>query len=241
VSRTGQPFLIFSCEHGGNGVPTEYARHFASASAQRALDSHRGHDIGALRMARSLARRFGAPLVSSQVTRLLCDLNRSLGHATHFSEFVADLSESERQKVLARYYFPHRGRVEAEVAKRLTRGVLHIAVHSFTPRLHGETRRADIGLLYDPVSRAERELCQRWKATLRDLSPQLVVRRNYPYLGKGDGLASYLRRKFGTHRYIGVELETNQARLMGTADLQRQTVQAVSESIARLLARVWGR
>jgi predicted N-formylglutamate amidohydrolase len=235
VSPKRQRRLVLSCEHGGNRVPAEYVHHFASQRAKRALNSHRGYDIGALRIARALAERFRVPLVSSEVTRLLCDLNRSVGHATHFSEFVASLTPSERHGVLAKYYFPHRLRVEAEVAKRLSPGVLHVAVHSFTPRLHGETRRADIGLLYDPISSAERLLCQRWKQALGELAPSLVVRRNYPYLGKGDGLASYLRRKFGTSAYIGVELETNQARLTGTSAVQRETLRALSHSIVELL------
>ena len=36
------------------------------------------------------------------------------------------------------------------------------------------------------------------------------MRRNYPYAGKGDGLTSYLRRRFGPAAYVGVELEVNQ-------------------------------
>jgi hypothetical protein len=36
------------------------------------------------------------------------------------------------------------------------------------------------------------------------------VRRNYPYAGKGDGLTSFLRRRFPPGAYIGIELEINQ-------------------------------
>ena len=38
----------------------------------------------------------------------------------------------------------------------------------------------------------------------------LIVRRNYPYAGKGDGLTSYLRKRFPRTAYVGVELEVNQ-------------------------------
>ena len=41
-------------------------------------------------------------------------------------------------------------------------------------------------------------------------APELRVRRNYPYAGKGDGLTSYLRRRFAQSDYVGIELEINQ-------------------------------
>jgi hypothetical protein len=42
------------------------------------------------------------------------------------------------------------------------------------------------------------------------IAPQLTVRRNYPYAGKGDGLTAYLRCRFPQRAYVGVELEINQ-------------------------------
>jgi len=88
--------------------------------------------------------------------------------------------------------------------------VIHIASHSFTPELDGVVRRADVGLLYDPGRRAEVHLSTRWQASLAALHPELRVRRNYPYAGKGDGLTSHLRKQFGDSEYVGIELEINQ-------------------------------
>ena len=42
------------------------------------------------------------------------------------------------------------------------------------------------------------------------MAPNLRVRRNYPYAGKGDGLTSYLRQQFSPAAYVGIELEINQ-------------------------------
>ncbi len=75
-------FLI-TCEHGGNRIPTAYRRLFRGQKAL--LGSHRGYDPGALVMAKALARALNAPLVSSAVSRLLVDLNRSIGHPQLFS------------------------------------------------------------------------------------------------------------------------------------------------------------
>ena len=90
------------------------------------------------------------------------------------------------------------------------RRVIHISSHSFTPELDGKVRHADVGLLYHPARRGETELCARWKASLAAFAPALRVRRNYPYAGKGDGLASHLRRRFPRGAYVGIELEVNQ-------------------------------
>jgi len=90
------------------------------------------------------------------------------------------------------------------------RRVIHISSHSFTPEFNGRVRNADVGLLYDPRRRREAALCTRWQAVLAAIAPELRVRRNYPYAGKGDGLASYLRRRFPRGAYIGIELEINQ-------------------------------
>jgi hypothetical protein len=45
---------------------------------------------------------------------------------------------------------------------------------------------------------------------LADRRPEMRVRRNYPYLGKTDGLTTYLRRQFPAEQYLGIELEVNQ-------------------------------
>jgi predicted N-formylglutamate amidohydrolase len=117
-----------------------------------------------------------------------------------------------RRSIVAEHYLPYRGQVEQLVARAVSRGrrVIHVSSHSFTPELHGNVRRADVGLLYDPRRRGEVRLCARWKAELADMAPDLRVRRNYPYAGKGDGLTSYLRRRFPPAAYVGVELEVNQ-------------------------------
>jgi hypothetical protein len=77
--------------------------------------------------------------------------------------------------------------------------------------LNGKVRRADVGLLYHPARQGEVELCARWKSSLAAFAPELRVRRNYPYAGKGDGLTSQLRLRFPPSAYVGVELEVNQS------------------------------
>ena len=164
-------------------------------------------------MARALARAFGAPLVTSTVSRLLVDLNRSIGHPRLFSAATRGAPAALRAQIVERHYRPYREQVERLAGQTVSRGgrVIHISSHSFTAQLDGKTRGADVGLLYHPGRHGEAELCARWKASLAASAPLLRVRRNYPYAGKGDGLTAYLRRRFPPGAYVGIELEVNQA------------------------------
>jgi predicted N-formylglutamate amidohydrolase len=202
--------LVLTCEHGGNRVPKAWASAFTGA--RRLLATHCGWDPGALVVARALARRFSAPLVAAEITRLLVDLNRAEDNPGVFSRFTRDLPADAREELLARWHRPHRGRVFAEVERCIGRrqAVLHVAVHSFTPVLDGVVRTADVGLLYDPARPRERAAALHWRAALRELAPELRVRMNYPYRGISDGLTRALRRRHRDRDYAGIELEMNQ-------------------------------
>jgi predicted N-formylglutamate amidohydrolase len=81
VDATLNAFIV-TCEHGFNRIPTPYRRLFRE---QRGLlVSHRGFDPGALVMATTLANACHAPFVASTTSRLLVDLNRSIGHPQSF-------------------------------------------------------------------------------------------------------------------------------------------------------------
>jgi predicted N-formylglutamate amidohydrolase len=202
--------FIITCEHGGNVIPAPYDVLFRDERAL--LDSHRGYDAGALVMAQKLATACGGALVTATVSRLLVDLNRSIGHPRLFSATTRRLSPAMREEILAHYYRPYRAQVEALARQAVSEGkrVIHISSHSFTPELDGKVRRADVGLLYDPARDGEVKLCAQWQSTLAAAAPALRVRRNYPYAGKGDGLTAYLRTHFSPSAYIGIELEVNQ-------------------------------
>ena len=179
---------------------------------QPLLHTHRGYDPGALVMAKALAAAFKAPLVSSTTSRLLIDLNRSLGHPQSFSAMTRGLPAAARAAIVDEHYRPYRTQVERLVGGAIARGrrAVHLSSHSFTPVLEGNVRTADIGLLYDPARRGEAALSAGWKAALATRAPALRVRRNYPYAGKGDGLTAYLRSRFPPAAYVGIELEINQ-------------------------------
>ncbi len=227
--------LLLTCEHAGNKVPARYRRLFRGHTD--VLKTHRGCDIGALKLAKHLAASLHAPLLYTDVTRLLVEVNRSRGHEQLFSEYTRGLTPTELEQILDAHYDPHRERVELMVDTFIDQGrrVIHIGVHSFTPVLDGKVRNADIGLLFDPARPHEQRFCARWLRALRKAAPELRVRRNYPYRGASDGLTTHLRTQFPPDRYLGIELEVNQALLQNRSQsmaTRRTLAQTLETSLA---------
>ncbi|WP_194720987.1 N-formylglutamate amidohydrolase [Noviherbaspirillum malthae] len=203
-------FLLITCEHGGNRIPSRYEEFFRGHEAL--LRTHRGYDAGALRMARDMSAALACPLVASTVSRLLIDLNRSQGHPRLYSEATRVAPPDLREEILRRYYLPYRTKVETRIAQAVAGGarVIHLSCHSFTPELDGEVRHTDIGLLYDPAREGEAALCRDWRTALQVRAHGLRTRMNYPYSGTADGFTVHLRRRFSGDSYLGIELEINQ-------------------------------
>ncbi len=203
-------FLV-TCEHGGNTVPPAYAELFKSAGARADLRSHRGYDPGALAASEQFQQHLGAELIASTTTRLLVDLNRSIDNAELFSKYTRYLSPHEKAELLAEHYHPYRQRTVAAIEKQLaeSRPVIHLSVHTFTPRFKGVWRHVDVGLLFDPDRKFEVSFCEQWRQRLASSSPSLRVRPNEPYKGVDDGFTAALRRQYAARDYVGVEIEIN--------------------------------
>ncbi|MDO9104462.1 MAG: N-formylglutamate amidohydrolase [Methylovulum sp.] len=235
VTGCANQSFVVTCEHGGNQIPLPYQNLFQPYQAQ--LATHRGFDLGALLMAKELATALSAPLVSATVSRLLVDLNRSIGHPHLHAEVIRKLSVAARQEILQHYYRPYRERAERLVKQGINHHglVIHFSSHSFTPELNGKIRNADIGLLYDPARAGEADLCERWQFALKRSAPELKVRRNYPYLGKGDGLTSSFRQYMPPGTYLGIELEINQKHIIKAGQNWTVLRKAVIESLRNTL------
>jgi hypothetical protein len=186
--------FIITCEHGGNRIPAPYRRLFRG---QRALlDSHRGYDPGSLVMSKALASAFAAPLVASTVSRLLIDLNRSIGHPQLFSAVTRAAPAQTRAQIVEQHYRPYRMQVERLIWQAVARGASRDP--HFVAQLYrgagwqGARRRC--GFALPPRS-------ARGGRGLRPLEGNA---------GKGDGLTSHLRVRFAHCDYVGIELEVNQ-------------------------------
>lgn len=229
--RLGPSSLVISCEHASNRIPSRYDNLGLSA---RALDSHIAWDAGARPLARNCAHHFRCAYHEGRYSRLLIDLNRSLHHREliprrSFGVVVpgnAKLTPGERQARIRRYYQPYRAAVRHDIERAARNGTcLHLSFHTFTPRLAGVERRADVGVLYDPGRRIERGVALRLVAAFKQAS--FLSRSNYPYRGTADGLTTFCRRTHPAASYLGVELEFNQRLLERPADLKRMQAKIV--------------
>jgi predicted N-formylglutamate amidohydrolase len=199
--------IVLTCEHAFPDIPEKYKHLFAND--RQVLNTHEAFDPGAYEVFQSLSSLADSKHYQ-KIGRLLVESNRSSWHKILFSRYTENISKSEKEELLEVYYKPYRNEVESAIRSLLETGheVLHISVHSFTPKLNNEVRNADIGLLYDPQREREKQISNIWKSLLRENKP-LNIRSNYPYLGKSDGFTTYLRKQF-PENYIGIELEVNQ-------------------------------
>src|SRR3990167_1221851 len=198
-----KPVILISCEHAVNTIPNAYQDLFTQAHPL--LNSHRGIDFGALDIAQYLAHFLNVKLISATASRLLIDCNRSLTHPHCFSEITKPLPQATKQRIITEHYLPYREAVLQLIQTEINHQhpIIHLSIHSFTPKLHGTIRTVDIGLLYDPTRRLEKHMTQQWKNRLQKQTHHLRIRLNAPYQGRSNGLTTILRKKFPPEFYLG--------------------------------------
>lgn len=234
--------FVVSAEHASNRIPAGYKN---LGLTRRQLQAHIAWDPGTKEIARACARALGCPCHLGRYSRLLVDLNRSLHHpklmaSRSFSIAIPGnqhITPEERRRRIERYHAPYRESVRGDIESILARArqCVHLSMHSFTPVVEGAVRSADIGILYDPRSPLESALARPIVARLRRQG--FHVRRNYPYKGISDGLATHFRRSFAGSQYAGLEIEFNQAllldprRVQGLARRFAETIRTLAESL----------
>lgn len=226
--------VLVSCEHASNRLPAPLRLD------AELLKLHIAWDPGARQIARRLAKRFGAPLWEGEVSRLVVDLNRTLGNRVlmrrvsdgHPIPFNRGLTEAERRQRLERYYLPYRRAVECGVRQIISKHgrCVHLCVHTFTPQLAGRRRGNDIGLLHDPKWGIERQVCAEIRHGL-DQQGEFVVWFNRPYSGTADGILPAMRALLDPAHYVGLEIEVNQ-KFAGNAGALRRIADELAEAIA---------
>lgn len=231
--------FVVSCEHASPAVPPELVERFADAG--EVMTTHRAWDAGARPIAEMFAATWGAPLFCGEATRLVCDLNRSIGNKTLWSEWTRDLPPPVQAGILKRWYHPYRDAVTGAVASAVEKGgadgCFHLSVHSFTPVWKGEERKVDLGLLYDPARPREKALALAIQDELGRALPDLRIRRNAPYRGVADSLTSFLHKRHSDDRYVALELEFNQGgRYPSTTAGPAGALAAVAVPLAAMLS-----
>jgi predicted N-formylglutamate amidohydrolase len=230
--------LLLTCEHGGNQIPNRYSKLFKPF--KKMLRSHKGFDEFALPIAKGLSKNLKVPLIYSETSRLLIDLNRSLDHQSLFSQVTQRLSNESKEQIIAQTYEPYRSKVRKLIqsaANRRNRRVVHLSIHSFTPVLGKKVRTCEIGLLFDPNRPFETSLAHALRSLLKSAFPEARIKMNYPYRGTSDGHTTLMRKIMPDRNYAGIEIEMNQKWLKPRtikAELN-ETTGAIAAAIAQAL------
>ena len=205
--------VLVSCEHASNRLPEGM-----KASAEM-MALHIAWDPGALKIARRLAETFNAPLHAGEYSRLVVDLNRTVGNSVlvrrvsdgHRIPFNHGLRRADVERRIQDYYLPYRTAV-SEAVKGIIQDCgrcVHLCIHTYTPQLGDNVRGNDIGLLYDPHRQPEAALVRELREALIERTG-LVVWLNRPYQGTADGILPRIREVHDAKVYVGIELEVNQ-------------------------------
>lgn len=183
VNARGRSSLIFICDHASNRVPDEFGDLGIPAAE---LQRHIAWDIGAAGVAEILAGYFDAPVVLSDVSRLVIDCNRPFddpGLIPPVSDGTSipanqSLTERERRRRWRTYHQPYHDAIEEIIAAKLTdrQTPIVVSVHSMTPVMKGVARPWQIAM----CSAADRRLNDPVLAALRRHA-DIVVGDNEPY------------------------------------------------------------
>jgi predicted N-formylglutamate amidohydrolase len=152
----GRGAFVIVCDHASNRIP-EDCKSFGFP--EDVLRTHIAWDPGALPVARRLSERFDAPLLWSDVSRLVIDCNRAPDAASLIVtesegrkvEANRSVSAKERARRLAHIHGPYHAAIESCLVHRRMAELptMLVAVHSFTPIYFGKSRPWQVGILFD--------------------------------------------------------------------------------------------
>ena len=173
--------FVLVCDHASNRLPRALGS-LGLSDGDRAR--HIAWDIGAAAVTRLMAATLGAAALLQNYSRLVIDCNRAPtapdSIATH-SEATAipgnvDLPAEARAQRLNEIFHPYHDRLRAELDQRAGRATCLVALHSFTPTFHGESRPMHVGVLYNRDARIARPLLRHLRA-----DGDIAVAENAPY------------------------------------------------------------
>ena len=225
---------LVTCDHATNLVPDWLGGTLGLAPSE--MERHIAYDIGALGVARALARALDGPVISTRFSRLVIDPNRGEDDPTLLMRLYdgtiipanRDADAAERERRLARLHRPYHAAL-AELAGRRADTVL-ISVHSFTPRLRGRPPRPwEVGVLHSPRdSRMAAPLVARLRA-----EPGLTVGDNEPYTGHlpGDAIDRHALAPGRPNALLELRQD-----LIGTAPAQEAWAARLAPHLAATLA-----
>lgn len=190
---------VIVCDHASNRIPKALGTLGLSPAN---LKKHIAWDPGTEDIGLHLSKALDAPAIISGYSRLVTDLNR--GHDSE--ECMRDVSDkikipgnvaltpTEKTQRLDEIFWPYHRQVDLTLRRYLERGVAPVllSIHSFTPKMDGQRRPWQLGILWNK----EEELALALIARLRRDNPGLKVGENEPYSLKSE---NFTKNTISTH------------------------------------------
>jgi len=233
LNANGTSPIVLVCEHASHFIPPELD---GLGLSNEAMDGHWAWDPGAMAVAEAMSARLDAPLVASQVSRLVYDCNRppnaSGAMVTRGEGFEipgnAALNHDQRQARIDLVYEPFRAALAGVVATKAGAPVL-VTIHSFTPVYYGKIRKVQLGILHDDDARFADAILQE-----AHCFTSLDVERNQPYAAS-DGVTHTLREHAINAGLLNVMLEIRND-LIATEGTQQAIAAMVSDLVLSALS-----
>ncbi|MFQ5544708.1 MAG: N-formylglutamate amidohydrolase [Acidiferrobacterales bacterium] len=233
------PYL-FVCDHAGNRIPRKLGK---LGIQDKDLVRHIAWDVGARGLAEEFARRFDATLVKQVYSRLVIDCNRPLDAETSIVKISEgtvvpanqDPSREEGEARRREIFQPYHDTIASIIDQRLTKkqSTILLAIHSFTPVYHGESRPWHISLLYNRDAR----LANLFLELLAE-DETLCVGDNQPY--SVDDFTDYTLPVHGERRGIPYLLFEMRHDMIETEENQYRWAHRLAHSLERALERAPG-
>lgn len=176
---------LVTCDHASNRVPDWVAGGDLGLPAAD-MARHIAYDVGGLGLALALGELLNSPVIASRFSRLVIDPNRGEDDPTLVMRLYdgtiipanRHIDQAGIEERLDRLHRPYHAAYADLAAARADRAIL--AVHSFTPQLHGRPPRPwHLGILH---SHRDSRLAQPLIAAF-DQQPDICVGDNQPYNG----------------------------------------------------------
>ena len=188
LNVNGTAPLAIACDHASNEIPRKL---HGLGIDPHLYERHIAYDIGTRQVGKMLMEMFDAPLLLSNYSRLVVDLNRHHDDPTMIAEISdghaipgnQNLSESDRDRRIRSVFDPYHS-AYAEMVDGLKRRFarpLILSVHSFTERFQGFDRPWHFGVLWDKDKQLALSLIDNFKKLAVRYDPPLLIGDNEPY------------------------------------------------------------
>ena len=188
LNENGVAPLLIACDHASNLIPNKLGGLGIDPSL---YEFHIAYDIGTRQVGKLLMEMFDAPLLLSNYSRLVVDLNRHHEDPAMIAE-VSDnkaipgnqgISQADRDLRLKSIFDPYHG-IYSQLVDGLKQKFLRpmiLSVHSFTERFQGFDRPWHFGVLWDKDKDLANSLLDNFAKIAVRQDPPLVIGDNEPY------------------------------------------------------------